>query len=169
MNSIKARKWGFVSRFLLKTGMIVVICLICFTFFLNIHRTVGNTMSPFVRDGDLCVFYKLDKAYLNEIVLYHDENDELRIGRITAVGGQAIEFQEDGGYTVDGYEPNEEIPYETYGNADAASNNVLELKEDEVFIMNDFRSITDDSREFGPVKRKAIEGKLLFMLRRRDF
>ncbi len=126
-------------------------------------------MSPFVRDGDLCVFYKLDKVYLNEVVLYQDAKGELKIGRVTAVGGQTIEFAEDGGYTVDGYEPNEEIPYETYGYKDDQEQNSITLGADEVFIMNDFRSITDDSRENGPVKRSDVEGKLLFMLRRRNF
>lgn len=67
-------------------------------------------MSPFVRDGDLCVFYKLEKVYLNDVVLYQGENGKLRIGRIVATGGQSIDFQEEGGYTVDDYTPTEEVP-----------------------------------------------------------
>lgn len=163
------KKKSIFFRFLLKTVLIAGIGILCFTCILRVRRATGNTMSPFVRDGDLCVFYALDKVYLNEVVLYHTENGQLREGRIVAVGGQTIEFEEDGGYTVDGYEPNEEIPYETYGACDTVAQGGVTLMDDEVFIMNDFRSITDDSRQYGPVKRKSIEGKLLFMLRRRNF
>lgn len=162
-------KKSIYFRFLLKTVLIAGIGILCFTCILRVHRATGNTMSPFVRDGDLCVFYKLDKVYLNEVVLYHTENGKVRVGRVAAVGGQTIKFEEDGGYTVDGYEPNEEIPYETYGACDTVAQGGLTLMDDEVFIMNDFRSIADDSRESGPVNRKSIEGKLLFMLRRRNF
>lgn len=169
MDKKRKKSRGVLTRFLIKTMLILSIGFVCFTFIFHAHRAEGNTMSPFVRDGDLCVFYKLDKVYLNEVVLYHTENESLKIGRITAVGGQKIEFEEEGGYTVDGYEPNEEIPYETYGNMDSEAENGLTLNADEVFIMNDFRSIGDDSREYGAVKRENIEGKLLFMLRRRNF
>jgi len=43
------------------------------------------------------------------------------------------------------------------------------LKEDEYFILNDFRQITTDSRELGGIKKSQIKGKLLFLMRRRNF
>lgn len=165
----RGKQYSFLFRFVLKTAAIAGITVICFTFVLQFHRATGNTMSPFVRDGDLCVFYKLEKPYLNDVVLYHEDKGKLRIGRIVATGGQTIAFQEEGGYTVDAYTPTEEVPYETYYSEKSNVEFPMELAEDEVFIMNDFRSITDDGREMGPVKRDRIEGKLFFMLRRRYF
>ena len=43
------------------------------------------------------------------------------------------------------------------------------LEEDEYFILNDFRNDTADSREYGPVKKENVKGKLLYLLRRRGF
>lgn len=129
----------------------------------------GNTMSPYVRDGDLCIFYRLDKIYLNDIVLYEDANGENRVGRIIASNGQKVSFAEEGGYSIDDYQPIEENPYETYQSEKGNVRYPLQLNEDEYFILNDFRQITTDSRELGGIKKSQIKGKLLFLMRRRNF
>ena len=41
--------------------------------------------------------------------------------------------------------------------------------EDQVFILNDFRSDSTDSRLFGAVDMKDVKGPVLIMLRRRGF
>lgn len=126
-------------------------------------------MSPYVRDGDLCIFLKPVEPTLGEVVLYSDSEGREHVGRITAIGGQTVDFTEAGGYTVDGYEPVEEIPYETHSSPESTLVYPLLLEEDEVFLMHDFRSLTNDSREYGAVNCSSIEGKMLFLLRRRGF
>ena len=105
----------------------------------------GNNMSPYVRDGDLCIFYRLDKIYLNDVVLYEDENGKERVGRVVASGGQKVEFAQEGGYQVDDYQPTEENPYETYKAEKGNVKYPLQLKTEEYFMLNDFRKITTDS------------------------
>ena len=68
-------------------------------------------MSPYVRDGDLCIFYRLDQIQLNDVVLYEDEDGKKRVGCFIASGGQVVEFEEEGGFKVDDYQPTEENPY----------------------------------------------------------
>lgn len=123
-------------------------------------------MSPFVRDGDLCICLRTEKVCTGEVVIYRDQTGKEKIGRVVAIGGQTIDFPEAGGYTLDGYQPSEEIPYETYS---AGAQYPLQLTGQEVFVLNDFRSLTDDSRTIGPVERNTIEGTLFFLLRRRGF
>ena len=91
----------------------------------------------------------------------------LRYSTTSPVGGQSVDFPKEGGYTVDGYQPSEEITNQTFG-ADGVKY-PINVGDDEVFIMNDFRSDTDDSRQFGGVKKSDIYGKLLFLIRRRGF
>ena len=124
-------------------------------------------MFPFVKDGDLCIVYKLDDYYTGDVVSYYDNNGKLKIGRVVAAAGQEVNFPDEGGYTVDGYQPTEEITYQTFG-AEGVKY-PMEVGENEVFIMNDFRSDTKDSREIGPVKKTDIDGKLMFIVRRRGF
>ena len=124
-------------------------------------------MFPFVKDGDLCIVYKLDEYTTGDVVAYKNKNGKTKIGRIVAVGGQEVNFPKDGGYTVDGYQPAEEITYQTFG-ADGVKY-PTEVGKNEFFVMNDFRSDTDDSRQSGSIKESRICGKLLFLIRRRGF
>lgn len=41
-------------------------------------------MSPYVRDGDLCIFYRLDKIYLNDVVLYENKEGKKQVAPINA-------------------------------------------------------------------------------------
>lgn len=165
----KARKYRFLFRFIQKTIVLVLSLFVLLTFIFQIFRMTGNNMSPYVRDGDLCIFYRLDQIYLNDVVLYEDEDGKKRVGRIIAFGGQVVEFAEEGGFKVDDYQPTEENPYKTYKAEKGNVKYPLQLKEDEYFILNDFRQITTDSRELGGIKKSQIKGKLLFLMRRRSF
>lgn len=165
----KSGRYRFLYRFLLKTAIFVGIAYVLLFCVLKITLVSGNRMSPFVRDGDLGVFYRLENIYLNDVVIYENEAGQEQIGRVIASAGQTVDFPENGGFTVNGYQPAEEIPYETYRSENSNVSYPLELEEDEYFILNDFRQITDDSREQGAVKREQIKGKLLFLMRHRGF
>lgn len=163
----KKKKLGPLAKLLIKIAVLTIIVVIVLTWILGLHRMTGNNMFPFVKDGDLCIAYKLDDYTTGDVVLYRNDEGKMKLGRIVAVGGQSVDFPKDGGYTVDGYQPSEEITYQTFG-----TNGVkypIDVGNDEVFIMNDFRSDTDDSRQFGGVKKSDIDGKLLFLIRRRGF
>lgn len=163
----KKKKLGPLAKLLIKITVLTIIVVIVLTWILGLHRMTGNNMFPFVKDGDLCIAYKLDDYTTGDVVLYRNDEGKMKLGRIVAVGGQSVDFPKDGGYTVDGYQPSEEITYQTFG-ADGVKY-PIDVGEDEVFIMNDFRSDTDDSRQFGCVKKSDIDGKLLFLIRRRGF
>lgn len=165
----KKKKYRFLTRFLLKTCVIIVIGAVILIWVLRIHRMTGNSMFPSVRDGDLCVFYRLESCTLNDVVLYKDESGQAKVGRIVAVGGQTVDFMEEGGYEIDGYQAVDEIPYETYASVRSSVKYPVTLDENSYFILNDFRSDTADSREYGVVDRSQVKGKLLFLLRRRGF
>ena len=70
---------------------------------------------------------------------------------------------------VNGYQPAEEVLYETYRDNESGIKYPVTLAEDEYFILNDYRDDTADSRAYGPIKASAIKGKVIFLLRRRGF
>lgn len=163
----KKKKLCPLAKLLIKIAVLAIIVVIVMTWILGLHRMTGNNMFPFVKDGDLCIVYKLEDYTTGDVVLYRNDEGKMKLGRIVAVGGQSVDFPKDGGYTVDGYQPSEEITYQTFG-ADGVKY-PIDVGDDEVFIMNDFRSDTDDSRQFGSIKKSDIKGKLLFLIRRRGF
>ncbi len=165
---MKSKKYTVIF-FLLKTALLLVSIYLVSAYVLIPFRMSGNYMSPYFRDGDLGFFYRLKKPYLNEIVLYEDEKGQRRAGRIVAASGQTIEFSENGSFLVDGCQPAEEIPYQTFLPKDSQVTFPLTVGKDEYFLLNDFRGIDSDSRRWGCVKGEKILGKMLFLLRRRNF
>ena len=63
----------------------------------------------------------------------------------------------------------EDIFYPTYKAEGSAVSFPYTVEEGKAFILNDYREDTDDSRIFGAVDMKDIDGPFLFTLRRRGF
>lgn len=166
---MKKNKYGFLIRFLMKICLWGVAFFVVLTYVIGFYRATGNSMFPSIKDGDLCILYKIEESHTNDIVLYKTSDGKERLGRIVAVGDQKVNFPEEGGYTVNDYQPAEEITYETYRAKKSDMKYPITLEKDEYFILNDYRSDTSDSREYGVVKKEDIEGKLIFILRRRGF
>lgn len=163
------KKYRPLARLMIKTCAAAGILAAIMTWILCLHRMSGNQMFPSVRDGDLCIFYRLEECYPGDIVLYEDKAGNRRIGRIAAIGGQFVEVAEEGGLEVNGFRTINEIPYETYAARESPVVYPVALAQDTYFVLNDFRSDTDDSRQDGPVDKEQVKGKLLFLFRRRGF
>lgn len=163
----KQNKLPPILRLLLKITVLAGIITAVLTWVLGLHRMTGNNMFPFIKDGDLCILYKLEEYTTGDVVAYRNEKGTVRIGRIVAVAGQDVDFPEEGGYTVDGYQPTEEITYQTFG-AEGVKY-PAHVGEGQYFVMNDFRSDTDDSRKNGAINASQVCGKLMFLIRRRGF
>ena len=149
------------KHLLIRITITVAVILVLSRIFV-IHRHTGNEMFPAVRDGDLCIFYTLDKLHLNDVV-YYKSNDTMKVGRIVAMPNQTVSFEN--GFTVDDYHPSEEIFYETL----PGKKTKVKLYDDDYYILNDYRTSKTDSRSFGAVSKSDIKGQLIFILRRRDF
>ena len=165
----KRMKYGFLIEFLLKLAGIAVISFAVLTYVAFPVRIKGNAMFPATQDGDLGIFYKLDPYSIGDVVLYEDPDGNRRVGRIAASAGQEVDFPDGGGYLVNGYSPSEKVTYPTYAAEDSKVKFPLKVGDGEYFLLNDFRSDSEDGRKFGAVPKTAIEGKLIFILRRRDF
>ena len=165
----KRKGYWFLLWFFLKIAFLVGAGYLLLLYVIFPARLAGNNMFPMLKDGDLCIFFRLDEVGTGDIVFYETKDGKTHVGRVIAFGGQTIDFPENGGYLVNGYETAEELPYETYAAEKSMVSYPLELKEDEWFIMNDYRSDTKDSRMYGPIKTDEIKGKILYMMRRRGF
>lgn len=139
-----------------------------FTFVLGLSVHYGNNMYPAVHDGDLLVSYRLQKPFINAVVLYR-LNGKTDVGRVIALEGSVVDIAENGSFTVNGIAPSEEVFYATYQAENSPISFPYTVEPGKVFILNDFRSDTNDSRAFGAVDRKDLKGPMLFTVRRRSF
>lgn len=133
------------------------------TYAVGIFPMHGNNMYPSIRDGDLCIIYRLGEIGQSDVVIY-EYNGEQRIGRVAAVEGSTVTMSDEGSFMIDGYAPAEEVFYPTFPGALGDS---IEVGEGEWMIMNDLRTEYGDSRDIGCIKTSDIKGKVLFLFRGR--
>ena len=167
----KKHPYKYLTDFIIKLVAVVIGSYIIFFYIFGVFMLRGNYMFPAIRDGDLCVSYRLDSYQfggnynIGDVVLYSHDG-EYRLGRIVAVEGQTVEVNDDGELIVSGNVPSEQIFYLT---EKGKLNYPCTVGENEFFIANDFRSDTSDSRDFGPIKKSDMHGKLILRLSRRGF
>ena len=157
-----------VIGLLIKIAVIVLVVWGVFTFVLGITIHYGNNMHPMVRDGDLVITLRLQKPYINAAVMYgHD--GKTTVGRVIAMEGSVVDISDNGGITVNGNTPTEEVFYPTYPANGSEIQYPYTVPQGKVFILNDFREATNDSRSFGAVDTGELKGTLLLTMRRRGF
>nr|WP_316622839.1 signal peptidase I [uncultured Ruminococcus sp.] len=154
--------------FLIKLAVIALAVWMLFTFVLGLVIHYGNNMHPAIRDGDLIISLRVQRPYLNAAVLY-EHDGKMCLGRVVGMPGNTIDISDEGALTVNGTAPAEEVFYPTHRCDTSDISYPYTVGEDQVFILNDFRSDTSDSRMFGAVSMKDVKGPVLLMLRRRSF
>ena len=132
----------------------------------GIHVSHDNNMFPAINDGDLSITYKLGGYYNGDIVVYEAEGKK-RFGRVVGIPGDVIDIAEEGRYTVNGVTPYETIYFQTRPAEVSKITYPYQVKEGEVFILNDLRENTNDSRVYGGIAE--LKGKVVLLIRRRGF
>jgi signal peptidase I len=126
----------------------------------------GEGMYPRLRDGDLAIFYRLAPYQNVTDVIAYSVNGRLYYGRIVALGGDTVDFSEDGQLLVNGNVQQEEVFSETHAQGRAAIFPLI-LAENEVFVLGDNREYAQDSRDFGAIAKNDIAGKVISLVRNR--
>lgn len=151
-----------------KIGAVVLVVWGLFTFVLGITIHYGNNMHPMVRDGDLVITLRPQSPYINAAVMYKHDG-KTTVGRVVALEGSVVDIAKNGGITVNGNVPTEEVFYPTYPADGSDIKYPYTVPQGKVFILNDFREDTNDSRSFGAVDAGDLQGTLLLTMRRRGF
>lgn len=129
------------------------------------HRNQGLGMFPAVKDGDLVLAYRLQREYVKGDVVLYRAGGQLHLGRIAAGSGDVVQMDDSGSLTVNGSPQHGEILYPTF--AREGSLYPQRVQEGMVFVLGDYRTQTQDSRDFGPVPLDDIQGKVITLVRRR--
>ena len=166
----KAPKKNNVSKALLnlaiKLLVVVAIGWAALTFVFGVFRLSGNNMYPMLKDGDLCVTYRLEEYHSQDVAAYR-VNGRIRFGRIVARSGDTVDGDEQG-LLINGSHPSEEIFYPTQIQ-DTGLDLPVTLGEGECLVLNDYREDLGDSRTYGVIREDELEGKVIFIFRRRGF
>ena len=165
--AVKRRKKtaaDYAIEFAVKIAITVGVIVILLVFVVGIHVNHSNSSYPMIKDGDLVITYKIGEVENGEEIAYKSEG-QIRFGRVVAKAGDVIDIT-DSYVTVNGYGVTEDVVYPTSSDG-AAIEFPYTVPADSIFVMNDFRNDMNDSRSFGGVALTDVEGKVIFLLRRR--
>jgi signal peptidase I len=129
-------------------------------------RVEGTSMLPMLEDQDRLfinkVAYRMGEIQRGDVVVFEYPRDHSKsyIKRVIALPGDKLRI-EDGRVFVNGKRLPE--PYVPSRFTDDRSEAEMVLPAQQYFVMGDHRSISSDSREFGPVDRGLIYGKAVFV------
>ena len=151
-----------------KVIAIFIVAWLAFSFIFAVTINYGSNMHPAIRDGELVVSLRLQAPYLNAAVLYeHDK--KTCVGRVVALPGNTVEITSSGELKVNGAVAAEDIYYPTFPSENSDIKYPLTVEDGKVFILNDHREDTNDSRTFGTIDIKDTKGPIIFSFRRRGF
>ena len=156
-----------ILHLLLKISIILIALLLLFTFMFGLYRTTDISMNPAIQEGDLIIFYRLDKAYVATDTLVLECNGTKQVRRVIAVAGDVVDITENG-LMINGslvQEPN--IYQDTLRYTDGVSFPVT-VGPAQVFVLGDGRKDSIDSRLYGVVNIRDTFGKVMTVIRRRN-
>lgn len=150
----------------LKLAAVALILWAALTYVFGVFRLSGNNMYPMLKDGDLCVTYRLEEYHSGDVVAYRIDGC-IHFGRVIARAGDTVDGDERG-VLINGMYPSEEIFYPTQMLDTGLALPVM-LGEGQLLILNDYRGDLSDSRTYGVIHEDDLEGKIIFIFRRRGF
>ena len=154
------------KNLVLRVAALAALAWVLFTQVFVLTQASGNSMFPAIKDGDLLIGYRQQGIYAkNDVVLYR-AGGKLRVGRILARENDLVNLDTSGTLVVNGSAQSGEILYPTY--AKDALEYPYTVPEGSVFILGDYRTQSEDSRDFGAVPLTELEAKVITLLRRRS-
>ena len=136
------------------------------TFLYQPVRVEGTSMLPRLEDRDRLFInkfvYRISAIERGDVVVFHYPRDPEKsyIKRVIALPGDKLRIDH-GNVWVNGKRLNE--PYVPEEFQDTRSVAEMKIPPGTYYMMGDHRSISSDSREFGPVERSLIYGKAVFI------
>lgn len=119
----------------------------------------GEGMSPTYNNSDYILVDKFDKSFeRGDVIVFRDPSDpkSFFVKRIVGLPLEKVDIQNGKVLT------NGEILVEDYYNGDTLPDSSIILGHDQYFVLGDNRNSSFDSRNFGPISKSNINGKVFY-------
>ena len=151
-----------------KIAIIALFLVIIFTFLFGIKLIKDDSMYPGLRDGDLVIYYRMQKNYVQGDLIAIKKDGKTDFRRVIAIEGDTVDINHDNGLEINGYPQQEKlIEGETLPVVDATEF-PLTVGPEQVFVLGDNREYSVDSRTYGCVDKADTQGRIITVIRRRN-
>jgi signal peptidase I len=157
---------GVMHSWLRDLVVSVVVSAFIIIFLYQPVRVEGTSMLPVLEDQDRLFInklaYRVGEIHRGDVVvfLYPHDHEKSYIKRVIALPGDDLKIDH-GQVYVNGTRVKESYVPKRF--TDDRSQADMTVPPHEYFVMGDHRSISSDSRDFGPVDRELIYGKAAFV------
>jgi signal peptidase I len=145
------------------TLVLLVLFLVARSTLVTSYRVSGASMRSTLEDGDRILVCEvqglIDPPEVGETVIL-DVHDEILVKRVIACPGDTISMFQ-GQVVRNGHYLREDIA-EEFSRKDSFPD--YTLARNEYFVLGDNRRVSIDSREFGPVTREQVVGRVIFRI-----
>lgn len=160
--------WGDILYLVSKLLMVGFVLATLYFFVFGLLRYNDDGMKPALKDGDLVVYYRLDKRYsIGDLLVYSYKGKE-RVARVIATEGSTIDINENGLIINGSPQQEQDIYKETLLYKEGATF-PMKVPAGQLFVLGDNRTTAVDSRAFGTIPIQDTQGKVVTVLRRRGF
>ena len=84
-----------IFQLLLKIVLIILAVILVFTFMYGMARINDVSMKPAIKDGDLVMYYRLDKRFVSGDIAVFKKDGRTTTGRVVAVAGDTVDITKD--------------------------------------------------------------------------
>jgi signal peptidase I len=160
------RAKGVMHSWLRDLVVSVVVSAFIIIFLYQPVRVEGTSMLPMLEDQDRLFInklaYRVGDIHRGDVVvfLYPRDHEKSYIKRVIALPGDTLRIDHGQVYVNSARVEEAYVPSQF---EDDRSQPEMTVPQHEYFVMGDHRSVSSDSRDFGPVDRRLIYGKAAFV------
>ena len=154
-----------IKLFILRLSVFLLTIYMLFGVVFSVRRVPDLSMKPKLMAGDLTLAYRLERDYVAGDVVYYVAGGKTRIGRVVARPGETVSVKDGSLYVNGSIVMDQDVYYKTEPFGEKVTYPCA-LGNDRYFILGDMREGARDSRFFGPVSGKDIQGKVIVAIRR---
>lgn len=157
---------GLLSVWIRDLSLSIIVSFLIITFLYQPVRVEGTSMVPQLEDQDRLFINKFTYHFSDisrgEVIVFRYPRDieKSYIKRVIAVPGDVLRIDRGQVYVNGSLLTEDYVPRRFH---DDRSYEESVIPPHEYFVMGDHRSISSDSRDFGPVDRKLVYGKAAFV------
>ena len=123
-------------------------------------------MDPSLRDGELTLFSRVGNEYAAGDVVVFKKDDELLVSRVFATAGQLVDADEDGYLTIDGAVQTDSAVIDVNdSSARQRAGLPFRVPTGAFYLLNDNYDSDEDSRSFGALYEKDLQGRVISTLK----
>jgi signal peptidase I len=152
---------------ILKIAIITATFALFSTCLFGFCRNTDPDMVPMVKDGDLVLFYRLNRDYSFGDLLLLNYQGKSQVRRVVAKAGDTVDITENG-LSINGAIQRELDIYQPTQQYEDGVPFPYTVPEGQVFILGDARENATDSRVYGAINTEDTLGSVIAVLRRRN-